>query len=235
MPSLRLSLVSRHRPLIKSGREIILTISNKLQPAVLYAGLMLSALLLVKFAIDFTTQSSLLLAAPFWLLVVAALAVAFSNMIAGPRLNPFPKAARILLLAAIPLAFLASSLDCTGLSAEGCSPYCTFIKTAWIPLIAVVSAAYFFTGRDWLLLVVSVMSFATLAPHCVCYNPGNGWWIEHIGASPTCYSWGFAASVICAGALHKARRAWPSLLVSGAIICGSTAFFVAHHYFHFPW
>jgi hypothetical protein len=212
-----------------------LTISNKLQPPVLYAGLILSALLLARFAIDFTMQSNLLLAAPFWALVVAALAVAFWNMIGGPGLNSLPKTARILLLAATPLAFFASSLDCTGLSVEGCSPYCTFIKTVWVPLIAVASAAYFFTGRDWLLLVVSVMSFAPLVPHCVCYNPGNGWWIEHIGASPVCYSWGFAASVICVGALRKARRAWPSLLVCGAIIGGSTAFFVAHHYFRFPW
>ena len=235
MPSYRLTLATCHRPLIKSVGEIILTTSKKLQPAVLYAGLILSALLLVKFAIDFTTESNLLLAAPFWLLVIVALAVAFSNMIAGPRLNPFPKTARILLLAAIPLAFLASSLDCTGLSAEGCSPYCTFIKTVWVPLIAAVSAVYFFSGRDWLLLAISVMSFAPLAPHCVCYNPGNGWWIEHIGASPVCYSWGFVVSVISVGALRTAGRAWPSLLVSGAIIGGSTAFFVAHHYFHFPW
>jgi hypothetical protein len=201
----------------------------------LRAGLCLSALLLVRFAVDFTAETNLLLGAPFWLLVIAALAVCLWNLAAGPATNSLPKVSRILLSAAIPLAFFASSLDCTGLSVEGCSTYCTFIKAAWVPLIAVVCVTYFFTGRDWLLLAVSAMSFATLAPHCVCYNPGNGWWIERLGASPVCYAWGFVVSVACVGALHKGARAWPSLIISGAIIGGASGFFVAHHYFHFPW
>jgi hypothetical protein len=212
-----------------------LTSSNKLQAWVLSAGLLFSAVLLVKFAIDFAAETTPLLAAPFWLMVIAALAVGLANLIARPRPGTLSGAERALMLAAIPLAFLASSLDCTGLSVEGCSPYCTFTKTIWIPLIAIVSAVYFFIGRDWLLLVISVMSFAPLVPHCVCFNPGNGWWIERIGASPVCYAWGFVVSVISVGALHKARRAWPALLISGAITGGALSFFVAHHYFHFPW
>jgi hypothetical protein len=192
-------------------------------------------MLLVRFAIDFTAETNPSLGAPFWLLVAAALGVGLSNLTAGPRLSSFPKPSRILLLVATPLAFFASSLDCTGLSAEGCSPYCTFVKTVWIPLIAIASGAYFFRESDWLLLVISVMSFATLAPHCVCYNPGNGWWVERLGASPVCYAWGFVVSVLSAGALHRGARAWPSLLISGAIIGGASGFFVAHHYFHFPW
>jgi hypothetical protein len=74
-----------------------------------------------------------------------------------------------------------------------------------------------------------------LAPHCLCFNPGNGWWIERLGASPTCYAWGFVVSLIALSALGAGKRAWPSLLVNGAIIGGATAFFVGHHYFHFPW
>lgn len=212
-----------------------MSLSRKLQPWLLCAGLCLSALLLVRFAIDFTAETNLLLGAPFWLLVIAALGVCVWNLAAGPRANPLPKVSRILLLAAMPLAFVASSLDCTGLSVEGCSPYCTFVKAAWVPTIAVVCVIYFFTGRDWLLLALSAMSFVTLAPHCVCYNPGNGWWIERLGASPVCYAWGFVVSVASAGALHKGVRAWPSLVLSGAIIGGASGFFVAHHYFHFPW
>jgi hypothetical protein len=212
-----------------------LTSYSKLQPWLLSAGLLFSAVLLIKFAVDFATETNLLLAAPFWLLVMAALAVGLANLIARPRPGSLPKTSRALMLAAIPLAFIASSLDCTGLSAEGCSPYCTFIKTIWIPLIAIVCAVYFFIERDWLLIVISVMSFVPLVPHCICYNPGNGWWIERIGASPVCYAWGFVVSVICVGALHRAVRAWPSLLISGAITGGGLSFFVAHHYFHFPW
>ena len=199
------------------------------------AGLFFSTLLLGRFAIDFTTEASLLLAAPFWALVFAALAVALSNLVGRPRQNPIPKLTRIFLLAAMPLAFLASSLDCTGLSVTGCTPFCTFVKTVWIPLIVIACAAYFFIERDWLLLLISLMSFVPLAPHCVCYNPGNGWWIERIGASPVCYAWGFVVSVLSVGALGKARRAWPTLLINGVIIGGALSFFVAHHYFHFPW
>ena len=79
------------------------------------------------------------------------------------------------------------------------------------------------------------MGFVPLWPHCLCFNVGNGWWIERVGASPTCYAWGFAASLVALGALGAGRREWLSLLVNGAIIGGATAFFVGHHYFHYPW
>jgi hypothetical protein len=178
-----------------------------------------------------------LLAAPFWLLALVALGVGLSNLflMRPGHTASLSKRSRLLLLAAIPLAFFASSLDCTGLSLMGCSPYCTFIKTIWAPLIAIACGAYFFVARGWLLFAISLMSYATLVPHCLCYNLGNGWWIERLGASPVCYAWGFVASVISIGALLYARRAWPSLVISGAIIGGATGFFVTHHYFHFPW
>lgn len=178
------------------------------------------------------------LAAPFWLLVIAALVVSAVNVFsaaasdasAGSDLKP-----RILLLAAIPLGFFASSLDCTGLSLQGCSPYCTFIKLVWIPLIAVVCLAYYFTRKRRWLTVIVVMSFAALVPHCVCYNVGNAWWIDRIGASPLCYGWGFVVSMIAVGSLRRAKNFGPSLAVSFTIIAGATAFFVSHHYFQFPW
>jgi hypothetical protein len=197
--------------------------------------LLFAGLLLVRFALDFTAEASLLLAGPFWALVLAALAVGLSNLIGGPRSNPLPKLTRIFLLAAMPLAFFASSLDCTGLSVMGCSPFCTFVKTIWIPLIVIACAVYFCTEREWLLLLISLMAFVPLVPHCVCYNAGNGWWIERIGASPVCYAWGFVVSVMSVSALRSSRSAWPTLLISGAIIGGALSFFVAHHYFHFPW
>jgi hypothetical protein len=215
----------------------MLTSFEKLQRGVLLAGLLLSSLLLIKFAVDFSAGMSILLAAPLWLLVLVALAIGFSNLFVRRPNHPSPlsRKSRLLLLAAMPLAFLASSLDCTGLSLMGCSPYCTFIKTTWIPLIAVASVVYFFVARGWLLFVISLMSFAPLVPHCICYNIGNGWWIERLGASPVCYVWGFVVSLISIGALLNAQRVWPSIVISGAIICGALGFFVAHHYFQFPW
>jgi len=84
-------------------------------------------------------------------------------------------------------------------------------------------------------LIILLMIFVPLAPHCTCFNVGNGWWIERVGASPTCYAWGFTTSLIALGALRAGQRQWLSLLVNAAIIGGATAFFVGHHYFHFPW
>ena len=139
-----------------------------------------------------------------------------------------------MLVAAIPLGFLASSLDCTGLSAQGCSPFCTFVKLVWIPLIAVVCVVYLLARKEAWLTAIAVMSFVPLVPHFVCYNLGNAWWIDRIGASPLCYGWGFLVSIIAVGALRKAARL-ASLLVCFTVIAGSAGFFVSHHYFQFPW
>ena len=135
----------------------------------------------------------------------------------------------------IPLGYLASSLDCSGLSPSGCTTFCTFIKTIWIPLLAIVGLTYYFTEKAWLLVVVTAMSFVPLLPHCICYNAGNGWWIEKIGASPTCYAWGFTVSLIGVSAIRDQKHIWASLLISGIILSGAFSFFIAHHYFHFPW
>lgn len=212
--------------------------SNSFQRWLLRAGLVISAVLLIRFAIDFGERMSWWLAAPFWLLVIAALGVGSVNVFAARTFDGAAGSdskARMLLLAAIPLGFFASSLDCTGLSLQGCSPFCTFTKLVWIPLIAAVCLVYYFTHKpDWLTVIVG-MSFVALVPHCVCYNVGNAWWIDRIGASPLCYGWGFVVSVIAVGALRRGTNYWPSLAVSFTIIAGATTFFVSHHYFQFPW
>jgi hypothetical protein len=212
--------------------------TDRLQRWLLRAALIISAVLLIRFAIDFSIEMKWWLAAPFWLLVIAALGVSTSNAFGARALDSAADAglkARTLLLVAIPLGFFASSLDCTGLSLQGCSPFCTFIKLVWIPLIALVCLVYCLTREPPWLTVIVVMSFVALVPHCVCYNVGNAWWINRIGASPLCYGWGFVVSVIAAGALRRGTVYWPSLVVSFTIISGATAFFVSHHYFSFPW
>ena len=215
--------------------------SDRLQQWLLRLGLVISAVLLIRFAIDFSKGMRWWLAAPFGLLVVVTLGVGIANVFRatgseGAMRHPHPGGAiRALLLAAIPLGFLASSLDCTGLSVEGCSAFCTVVKLAWIPLIAAVCAVYFFSGKGTWLFVITMMSFVPLVPHCGCYNVGNGWWIDRIGASPLCYGWGFVVNVIAVGALNKGATLWPSLVVCLTIIGGATGFFVSHHYFQFPW
>jgi hypothetical protein len=211
---------------------------DNLQRLLLYVAVAVAAFLLSRFAIDFTAEMNWLMAVPFWMLVIVALAVALSNIASaggnGSR-GPLPRGARAALLAMIPAGFIASSLDCTGLSLSGCTPFCTFVKTILVPAMAALCAAYFFKEGNALLLGISAMTFLTLVPHCVCFNVGNGWWIGRIGASPVCYAWGFIASVISVSALRYNNRARTSLVVCGAIIAGATLFFVSHHYFHFPW
>lgn len=215
--------------------------SDRLQQWLLRAGLVTSAVLLIRFAIDFVEGMEWWLAAAFCLLVIVALGVGIANSLSASKLEgvtrhqPLRGTKRALLLAAIPLGFLASSLDCMGLSVQGCSPFCTFVKLVWIPLIAAVCAVYLSVGKQGCLIAISAMSFVPLVPHCVCYNVGNAWWIDRIGASPLCYGWGFVVSVIAVGALSKGATLWPSLVVCLTIIAGATGFFVSHHYFEFPW
>jgi hypothetical protein len=223
----------------------------RLHQRALMVGTVFASVVLIRFAIDFWSEMGFVLSLAFVSLVAVALGVAINNVrslgyateVAGkfPDLEPQNQKtsfafSRIILLASVPVGFLASSLDCTGLSWQGCTPFCTLIKIVWIPLIAIVSLVAWIRRLDkrWL-TVVTLMSFLPLVPHCVCYNVGNGWWIDRIGASPTCYAWGFVVSLIAVGALRSRRQLLSSAVVCGVIICGATGFFVAHHYLHYPW
>jgi len=226
----------------------------KLQQWALVFGLCVAAVLLVRFALDLTAEADLYLAVPFWLLVFTSLSVPAAALLRpnGGGSTAAPGRWSGLLLAAIPLGFVSSSLDCTGLSAQGCSRFCTFVKVVWIPLIAITALATYLTvargqpnkagenDRRYrvgtaLGLALTAMSFLPLLPHCVCYNAGNGWWIDRLGASPTCYAWGFATSLVALSALSRGKLTRLSALVCAAIITGGMAFFIGHHYFRFPW
>lgn len=216
--------------------------ANKLQRLLFWTAWIIAALLLGRFAIDFIKEMPALLAAPFVLLVGVTLGVAAILIIGGGNSEqatgertPVARLTITLLLFSVPLGFLASSLDCTGLSLSGCTSFCTFIKVVWIPALALVSLACAIRPSHGLLGLMLIMSVVPLAPHCNCFNVGNGWWIDRLGASPTCYAWGFAVSLIAFAALREGRRLWLGLLVNSAIIGGATAFFISHHYFHFPW
>ena len=214
---------------------------EKLQQWLLRIGWIISAVLLIRFAIDFWMEMTWWLAAPFSVLVLSALSVGAANVFSSdiPDENGASTHRRglevRLLLVMIPLGFVASSLDCTGLSLQGCSPFCTVIKLAWIPLIAGSCLVFFLTSSKGWLMSIAVMSFVPLAPHCVCYNVGNGWWIDRIGVSPVCYAWGFVVSLIGVGALLRGRYLRITLCVGLAIIGGAFAFFISHHYFETPW
>lgn len=217
--------------------QIIEAWLNKLQPALLAVGLLAASALLIRFAIDFSAEMSPLLAAPFWLLVLATLLVAGANLWRRPgdRNRKLAERARPLFLAAIPLAFIASSLGCMGLTLWGCTRGCSAIKLGVLPAVAIACAAYYIKRKGWMLTVIAALALATLVPHCLCYNVGNGWWIDRLGASPMCYAWGLAVTLVSVAALRTGWLIWPSLALCASIVVGSLAFFVSHHFFHFPW
>ena len=218
---------------------------DKVQQWLLRLGWLISAVLMVRFAIDFAARMSWWLVVPFCVLVCATLGLGLMNVLSSSKAQRSSVALSAiggkksigwgLLLATIPISFLTSSLDCTGLSPYGCSSSCTFVKLVWIPIIAGLCAGYFVLGKAVWLTAVSLSTFVTLIPHCVCYNVGNGWWIDVLGASPLCYGWGFLVSVLVVAAIRSKANLGLSLLVSLAIVIGSIGFFVSHHYFQYPW
>ena len=203
----------------------------------LCAGSALASALLLKFAWDFSGGPAAL-ALPLWLLVVAAVGALALNTAAawkgGVIGRPGGRLAPALLLS-IPLGYLASSLDCTGLAARGCTSFCTFVKVAWVPLLAAAALLYYLTGRGAILLALTAMLFIPLAPHCVCGNPANLWWIREVGASPQCYLWGFTAGLLAVTSLYEGAWRRLSLATCYAIVGGALSFSVGHHYLHFPW
>jgi hypothetical protein len=221
---------------------------EKVQQWLLRIGWLIAAVLMIRFALDFSVGMSWWLALPFCVLVLASLGLGFVNLLELKGRGRAPKDLRpkrtkgtkgsvgwVVLLAAVPISFLTSSLDCTGLSLYGCSPLCTFIKLVWIPVIAGLCATYFWIGKPVWLMAISLAAFVTLIPHCVCYNVGNRWWINALGASPLCYGWGFLISVLVVGAIRNRATLSLTLLVSLTIVVGSVGFFVSHHYFQYPW
>jgi hypothetical protein len=220
-------------------RAVIIVGADRLQQWLLRAGLVISAMLLIRFAIDFSEEMRWWLAVPFSALVLVTLGVGAANVLGPVKTASVQQPPRdlkqVFLMMAIPVGFLASSLDCTGLSLHGCSPFCSLVKLAWIPLIACVCAVYIVTGAKTWLSAIASMSFVPLVPHCVCYNVGNSWWIDRIGLSPLCYGWGFVVSVVAISAVRRGSNFLPSLSLCFAIVAGACAFFFAHHYFQFPW
>ncbi len=203
----------------------------------LCVGSALASALLLKFAWDFSGGSAAL-ALPLWLLVITAagaLALNTAAALKGGLIGRPGGRLEAALLLSVPLGYLASSLDCTGLAARGCTSFCTFVKVAWVPLLAAAALLYHVTGRGAILLALTAMLFVPLAPHCVCGNVANIWWIRQVGASPQCYLWGFAAGLLAVTSLYEGAWRRLSLAACCAIVGGALSFAVGHHYLHFPW
>jgi hypothetical protein len=213
-----------------NGEEV-----SRFHHLILAVGFSLAAILLVKFTLDFY-RFKILLFLSLSLLIAASLTICGLNIFLQPPGDiAVSRPAKILLLSAIPIGFLTSSLDCMGLAISGCTSYCTFIKLVWIPLIGAMCLIYYRTGRKKYLTVLAVMGLVPLIPNCICYNPANGWWIDQLGKSPQCYLWGCVCTLISVSTLGQGSRLRYSFLVCYTIIGGALCFFIAHHYFHYPW
>lgn len=208
-------------------------------------GLGFATILLARFAYDFVRLTHPLLGVPGALLAMTAIAACGATMFSKARAEPRDLPLRSLrapaALLAIPCGFVASALGCAGLSIEGCGwaireiAFCTMVKVSILPAMFVLGTAWVVTKKPWILGLVAVLGMITLVPHCVCRNPVNGWWITTLGASPMCFGWGFVNTVLAVGILLGRGRPLLSLGVSYASAGGAFAFFIGHHYFHFPW
>lgn len=210
---------------------------DRVTRSLLAIGLVAVTILLLRFSVDFS--AGIILNTAFRALVALTLALAAIQTAAVWRTKETIPAesspARKALVLLIPAAFVAASLDCTGLSPRGCSSWCTFVKSALIPLIALLAFAYAARQSVRLLSLILAISLATLVPHCACYNMANAWWIDRLGASPVCYAWGVAVSIVASAAMCTGRFIRSSIILCSAITAGSLAFFVGHHYLAFPW
>jgi hypothetical protein len=215
----------------------IKTLPDWLRWLVLPAGIA-AGLICLRASFDLSRFNHLFLL-PLWIFLLVSLAPLAVNLLAafrGPqttfRAGPWSRAA---LIAVIPVAFLASGLDCMGLSLKGCTSVCNFLVRIWTPFVAVTAAVYMVTARRWLLPLITLVCLGYLVPSCRCYNPVNAWWLHRFASSPACFAASLWASVIAIAALCWGRQVPLAIAVCWVINAALLGFFVGHHYYHFPW
>ena len=142
---------------------------------------------------------------------------------------------RLALALAIPVAYLASVLDCMGLSFHGCTTTCSVLMRGVAPAVGTLVLVHAVKGRPGFLVAAFVLSFGLLVPNCVCYNPVNRYWIDLWGQSPACFGGSFGVTVLAVSALHTERWIVPSLVLAWGAVLAMLAFWVGHHYFDYPW
>lgn len=153
----------------------------------------------------------------------------------SPPGAPIASASRWALVIAVPVALLASVLDCMGLDFSGCTPTCAALTRFVAPAVSLLLVIHAVTGARGWILTASAASFALLVPNCVCRNPVNRWWIQLLGQSPACYAGAFAVILLVITALSTRRLVVPALALAWGVVAAQLAFWIGHHYFHVPW
>ena len=152
-----------------------------------------------------------------------------------PTERALGRSARLGLAIAVPIALLASTLDCMGLEFDGCTPMCGLLTRGVAPAVAVLVVIHALTAGPTWLLAAAACALALLVPNCVCRNPVNRWWIGILGRSPACYASAFAVILLATAALGGGRLVRPALLCVWGVVAAQLAFWIGHHYFHVPW
>lgn len=150
----------------------------------------------------------------------------------GPRL---PSGRRWALVLAVPVALLASVLDCMGLEFDSCTTACGFLMHFAAPAVAVLFVLHAVTGaRGWVLGATAV-ALGLMVPNCVCRNPVNRGWIDLLGRSPACFASSVAVVLLAGTTLVARRRVRLALALAWGVVAAELAFWIGHHYFHVPW
>lgn len=211
---------------------------SRLHGWLLVVGWIPAAILLGRLTWDLGSLG-VLLAIPIWIFYLGFLALASAHAVltlrAGVRAEPRGAGVRYSLALVIPVAFLASILDCMGLEFVGCTGMCGFLMQIWAPLVALGALLFAVTGVGGILTALSAAALLFVVPNCVCYNPINGPWIDLLGKSPACYAGSFGVTLVALGALRTGRLFLPSLALCWLATLAMLAFFVGHHFYDYPW
>lgn len=206
-------------------------------PLLLFA-LLVSSVLLGRLTLDLSALA-VVLAIAIWGFYLGFLAVAGANTALALRRSRSTRElgtrARLALALAVPCAYLASVLDCMGLSFHGCTSACSVLTRGVAPVVGGLVVLYGFTAKQGFLVGALALSFGLLVPNCVCYNPVNAFWIDLWGRSPACFGGSFGVTLLAISALHTRRFVVPSLVLAWGVVIAMLAFFVGHHYFDYPW
>ncbi len=112
---------------------------------------------------------------------------------------------------------------------------CAFLDTHAVPTLIALALLYLLVPKPAVLIVFTAGCFVLLVPSCRCSNPGNQFWIDLLGLSPSCFGAPFTIGMMVAGTLSTGRRLVATALVGWVSSLGELGFHIGHHYHHWPW
>lgn len=204
----------------------------------LVAGFLASAVLVGRMALDLSTLDWSM-AVVIWGCALSFLAITGTNVVSSLRgvktSQELAWGKRLALAVVVPVAYLASVLDCMGLTFHGCTSTCSVLMQGVAPAAGALVLVHGLTAARGPLMAALAVSFGLLVPNCVCYNPVNAHWIDLWGRSPACFAGSHGVTLIAIAALHTGRLVVPSLWLAWGTTVAMLAFWVGHHYYEYPW